>query len=150
MYQVKGDFLQNIKADEKIRFIVKVEVLTPLKPFKGKTVWGCGSPGWAQLQPQASVGLEKASYLKEAHWSNHMLPTPQCGAALCSPSAPPLWTRARSTAPFTPSYGVLLRCITSILLTSWLWLSWRIWATMLIHFYGHYFYSRAYEVDSFT
>lgn len=61
--------------------------LGSLTPFKGVIFLGHRSPGSAQLQLEASVVLENVSYLKEAHWSNHMFPTPHCGAALCSPSA---------------------------------------------------------------
>ncbi len=47
------------------------------------------------------MDLEKVSYLEEAHWSNHRLPTPQRGAALFSmslSSPPPSWSSARYTA----------------------------------------------------
>lgn len=61
--------------------------LGSLEPFKGVIFWGRRSPSLAQLHLQASVVLENGSYQKEAHWSNHMLPTPHCGVSQCSRSA---------------------------------------------------------------
>lgn len=60
----------------------------PPEPFQGVNFfWAAGSLSLAQLQLWSSLVLENGPYLKEAHWSNHMLPTPHCGATLCTPSA---------------------------------------------------------------